>query len=229
MAKILVLEDDPEINEVVKERLEEDLHVVDAVETGDDAISFISQYEYDLALLDVEVPGQSGIEVLKHIRAHSPSTKVIMLTYLSSIEDKLKGFKAGADDYLPKPFDMRELLARVAAVTMRPAAVAEELVTIGDITINRRLFEVRKRGEIVKVQPKDFALLEFFMKNANDTFSPESLLDRVWSADSNASIEGLRMAISRLRKSLDDPGTERSVIVSVNRVGYRLGLKNAGA
>jgi DNA-binding response OmpR family regulator len=223
MAKILVLEDDPEISEAVTEKLQENLHIVDAVGTGDEAMDYVFRFAYDLALLDINVPGPSGLEVLKYIRNQSPPTKVILLTSLSSVEDKLTGFERGADDYLPKPFDMRELLARISAVVKRPAEVVDNLISNGDVTLNRNTYEVYKRGELVKVQPKDFALLEFLMRHPKETFSVEGLLDRVWAADSNASVEGLRVSISRLRKALDDPGTENSVILSINRVGYRIG------
>ena len=225
MTKILVLEDDPEICDAIQTALTAHMHTVDAVSTGDAAIDFVSTYQYELAILDINVPGPSGLDVLQHIRLSSPATKVILLTTLGSVPDKVKGLESGADDYLPKPFDIRELLARISALSRRPNAVVDDIIERGGLVLNRRLFEIRKHGVLVKVQPKDFALLEFLMRHPNDTFSAERLLDSVWSADSNASIDGLRMSVSRLRKVLDEPEAKTSVIVSVNRVGYRFGLE----
>jgi len=224
LAKILLLEDDLDIRSAIEGKLIASLYVVDGADSGDLAIDFVSRYEYDLALLDINVPGPSGLEVLHYIRSHAPDTKVILLTSLSSVEDKLKGFGGGADDYLSKPFDMRELMARIAALLKRPTTIAEDITTIGDYVVDRNRVEVRKRGELIKIQPKDFSLLDFLMRHPKETFSSETLLDRVWSADSNASVDGLRMSVSRLRKALDDPDKNDSIIVSVNRVGYKLGL-----
>ena len=221
MAKILVVEDTEDIAELVVEKLAA-LHCsVDLAESGDQALSFLQTYQYDLVVLDVNIPGPNGLEVLAFIRQRGGIEKVLMLTSRGHIEDRLAGFTSGADDYLTKPFDSRELQARISALLSRPAVLTAKILKWHDLELNRTSRELRQAGELVRLQPKDFDLLEFFMNNPNETFAAETLLDRVWSANSNVSIEGLRTAISRIRKALDDRSGE-PVIENVNRIGYRL-------
>lgn len=222
MAKILVVEDEPEISEAVVDKLTDLRHAVDAALTGDSAIGFIDTYPYDLILLDINLPRPDGLQILKYIRSKSMPVKVMMLTSKAEIEDRLTGFSHGADDYLAKPFDMREVVARVNALLSRPEPLAQESVTMGSIKLDKNKFEARRGNEVIHLQRKDFLLLEFLMRHPDETFSAETLLDRLWSADSNASKDGLRMAISRIRKAIDPVGCAKSIIESVNRVGYRI-------
>jgi DNA-binding response OmpR family regulator len=222
MAKILIVEDEPDISEAVVDKLTDLRHAVDAAFTGDSAIGFIDTYPYDLVLLDINLPPPDGLQILKHIRNKSPDVKVMMLTSKAEIDDRLAGFALGADDYLPKPFDLREVVARVNALLSRPVPVVADTVTIGSITLDKSKFETRRGNEVVHLQRKDFLLLDFLMRHPDETFGAEALLDRLWSADSNASKDGLRMAVSRVRKALDPPNCAKSIIESVNRVGYRI-------
>jgi DNA-binding response OmpR family regulator len=222
MAKILVVEDEPEISEAVVDKLTALRHAVDAAFTGDSAIGFIDTYPYDLVLLDINLPAPDGLQILKHIRSNRPDVKVMMLTSKAEIDDRLAGFAGGADDYLAKPFDLREVVARVNALLSRPVPVSNAAVTMGSITLDKTKFEAKRGADLIHLQRKDFLLIEFLMRHPGEAFSAETLLDRLWSADSNASKDGLRMAVSRVRKALDPPNCARSIIESVNRVGYRI-------
>jgi DNA-binding response OmpR family regulator len=221
MAKILVVEDTEDIAELVVEKLAALHNSVDLAEDGNRALDFLKTYQYDLVVLDVNIPGPNGFEVLDFIRKRGGSEKVLMLTTRGDIEDRLTGFSSGADDYLTKPFDSRELQARIMALLSRPVTLIAKVLKWHNVELNKTAREVRCAGVMVRLQPKDFDLLEFLMHNPNETFAAETLLDRVWTANSNVSIEGLRTAISRIRKALDD-GSGVPVIENVNRIGYRL-------
>lgn len=222
MAKILVVEDEPDISDVVQVKLTQLGHVVEVAPTGIDAIAFIDAYTFDLLILDRNIPPPDGLEVLRYARSKRSGARVLMLTSKSEVTDKLAAFDIGADDYLTKPFDLRELVARVNALVSRPEQRIAATLTVGDLVLDSSNSSVSKNGQPLHLQPKDFALLEFLMRHPEETFSAEALLGRVWHSDSNASVEGLRMAISRIRKCVDDPGSSRSVIENIPKVGYKL-------
>ena len=223
MHKILLLEDEPDIAESVVQRLSQLGYVVEHVESGDDAIDYLRTLAYDLLILDINVVGSSGIEVLKFEKAQRPESKVLMLTSKAHIEDKLAGFAHGADDYLSKPFDMRELVARIEAMLKRAVSTTPDIIQRKAIRLDVKKRELVINGHPVHLQKQDQLLLEFFLQHPNEVFSTEALLDRVWRYDSNASVAGLRMAISRIRKAAADAGVDpETVIETVARQGYRL-------
>lgn len=226
MAKILLLEDEPEIAETIVETLSALGHTVEHVSNGDDAIAFCEELPYDLCILDVQVPGPDGLEVLKALKKHRPDSKVFMLTSRAAIDNRLKGFALGADDYVPKPFDMRELIARIDAILRRPQAVAPMVLTHKYLQLDKGRRELKKNGVPISLQPQDMKLLEFLMEHPNEVFSGDALLTRVWHLDSNASLQGLRVCIARIRKAIDEHAADstESVIETVGRVGYKLSV-----
>src|SRR6185369_1703835 len=177
MAKILVVEDDRELSEKLKQWLNWERHVVDVANSGDDGWYMLQQYEYEIVILDWNLPGLTGYEVLKKYRANGGNAPVLMLTGMDQIEDKEQGFDAGADDYVTKPFNTRELSARIRALLRRPSDVYPQALTVGNLSLDSRAIKVTKEGKEIQLQPKEFALLEHLMRHPNKVFSSKSLLE----------------------------------------------------
>lgn len=221
MAKILVVEDEPDFSELVGEWLKNQHHVVEIVGNGEDALDRLRFYKYDIVVLDWMLPGVSGLEVCKTFRSNGGTTPILLLTAKKHVDEKEAGLDAGADDYLTKPFEMKELSARIRALLRRPQAFAGAVLQVGDLVLEPNTYKVTRNGEDLVLLPKEFALLEFLMRYPNQVFSAEALLDRVWSSDSEASPETIRTYIKRLRKKIDIDG-HPSVLSTVHGVGYKL-------
>ncbi len=223
MAKILVVEDDAEFAAVIEEWLSFDHHTVEVVPTGNEGLERLQIFEYELVILDLGLPGVSGMDILRSFRAQGAMTPVLILTGKRAMEDKLEGFETGADDFLTKPFHGKELSARVKALLRRPQAMLPTILKHGDIELDPDNFVVKRNGEEVRLLPKEFALLQFMMRNPKRLFVTDELLLRVWSSDSEATAEALTTCIKRLRQKLDLPG-QPSVVRNVHGVGYGLFL-----
>jgi DNA-binding response OmpR family regulator len=221
MPKVLLVEDEKAISDLIVDYLEAQNYLVDLVTNGEDAANRMQFFPYDLVILDWNLPGKEGVDVCKGYRAGGGKTPVIMLTCKRDLDSKEAGFDAGADDYLTKPFQMRELGFRVKALLRRSQDVQASALKVRDVTLDTESRRVLKGEAEVELLPKEFALLEFLMKNPNRVFSPEALIDRVWSSDSEASASVIRSYIQRLRSKLDTKG-ETSLIGTVHGVGYRL-------
>jgi DNA-binding response OmpR family regulator len=222
MSKILVVEDDKDLSKLISSLLHAERHTVETALDGSDAIEMLKMFRYDLIVLDWMLPGMTGTAILQDYRARGGAVPVLMLTAKSSIEEKETGLDAGADDYLTKPFDARELLARVRALLRRPQAVSLKEMHIGNLALDTKSARVYKDGLEIKLLPKEFNLLELFMRYPDQVFSSEALLERVWSADSSASFDTVRTYIKTLRRKIDNPNAEASVIRTVHGVGYCL-------
>lgn len=221
MAKILLVEDDKDTCVLVSDILKLQSHLVEFVHSGSDAENLLDVFEYDLIILDWGLPDVSGDEVCKRFRARKGNTPVLMLTGKNRVAEKTAGLDAGADDYLTKPFDSRELIARVRALLRRPGGYADNSITIGDVKLDSVTMLVTKSGAQVKLYPRDFALLQFLMRHPNRLFSAEALIERVWSTDTAVGGETVRSCIKRLREKLDSDG-KPSLIETVHGMGYRL-------
>ncbi len=221
MAKILVVEDDVALGKMVRDWLLMEHHNVEIVSDGGEAREMLKVYDYDIIILDWELPHVSGIEILKEFRSRGRSTPVLVLTGRSAIDDKETGFDAGADDYLTKPFHGKELTARLRALLRRPENFVGDLLKFANLTLDHSNYKVMKDGEEIRLLPKEFALLEFLMRNPNRVFAPEALLNRVWVTESEATVDALTTCIKRLRKKIDVEG-KQSVIRTVHGVGYKL-------
>ncbi|MBU6450163.1 MAG: response regulator transcription factor [Cyanobacteria bacterium REEB67] len=225
MAKILLVEDNVDLATIVADSLRAERHVVESVVNGLDALEHLRMVPYELVLMDWDLPGLSGVEVVKRYRAAGGVSPVIMLTGKSSIDEKEYGFDVGADDYLPKPFETRELIVRVRALLRRQPTAGTNILQFGDLQLDPVKFKLTKGGEPVHLTPKDFALLEFFMRHPDELFSSEQIIARVYDLDSEANAESLRVAIRRIRKVIDTTDfASGSMIENVARVGYRLRL-----
>ncbi len=219
MAKILVVEDDPILLDAISELLRSEQHLIDAVGNGHDASAALRINSFDLVILDWSLPGLSGVDLCRQIRAGRSNVPVLMLTAHADIADKEAGFDAGADDYLTKPFNPRELKARVKSLLRRQATILEDECRVGNIRLNRKSRKVTVEDREVRLLPTEFALLELFLRYPNQVFSTEGLLDRLWQSDGTH--EGVRTAIKRLRQKIDVPD-KPSMITTIHGVGYRL-------
>jgi len=220
MARILVIEDNADLADDIKRWLEGEQHKVDCLGDGVRALEYLKEYEYDAIVMDWSMPKLTGIEVLKQFRSTGGVTPVLMLTGRRDITDKEQGFEAGTDDYLTKPFELRELSLRIAALLRRPALPPSDQLTVGGLVLERKTRRVTKNGNEIKLMTKDFAILELLMTYPQKIFSAESLIERIWS-DDEASPEVVRKHINRIRTQIDNEG-DQSLIRTVHGVGYAL-------
>lgn len=221
MAKILVVEDDESLSRMVSEWLSGEHHTVECSFDGADASERLRFYEFDLIILDLNLPSMGGIKILREFRATGKTTPVLILTGQDRIEDKEIGLDSGADDYLTKPFNMKELSARVRAILRRPSSYAGNTLVSRGLELDTGNHSVKVNGNDVALLPKEFQLLEFLMRHPDQVFSADALLNRVWASASDSSIDALTTCVKRLRKKIDVDGSP-SFIKTVHGVGYKL-------
>jgi len=221
MAKILLIEDDLQLALSIKEQLEKLMHTVEHVCEGREGLDRLRLYSYDVAILDWTLPELSGVEVLKSFRDSGGSTPVLMLTGRADVDNRVEGLTSGADDYLTKPFDIRELASRLQALLRRPAGYLPKIVSCGDLEVDMAAKIVRRKGLKLKLLPKEFAVLEFLLRRADHCFNTDDLLTHVWNSESDASEAAVWQTIKRLRTKLDTEG-EESIIVNVKGMGYKI-------
>lgn len=223
MAKILVVEDEEDLSSVITEWLVKDHHVVESVDDGAEALERLAVSKFDLIVLDLMLPGKNGMEVCRGYRARGGDAHVLMLTAQSSLDAKEAGLNAGADDYLAKPFELRELVARVRALLRRPSARIPDLVCIGDLTIDMRQAKVFRHGAEIRLVPKEFDLLAFLIRHHGQCFSAEALLERVWCSTSTPLTETVRTHVKTIRKKIDSTDRQ-SLIQHIPGYGYKFEL-----
>ena len=221
MSKILLVEDDVELAQRVADYLALQHHKVEMCHHGQEASELLQLAGFDLIVMDWELPGLQGIEILKKYRSSGGQTPVLMLTGKDELGDIEAGLDGGADDYLCKPFAMRELAARVRALTRKSSNTYAGLLRIGSLEVDTTAHKVSKAGVEIKLQPQEFALLEFLLKHPTEVFSVEALQQRLWSSDTNASADSVRVCITRLRNKIDNEGAP-SFIRTVHRMGYQI-------
>ncbi len=221
MAKILIVEDDEHLRSDVVDYLEFEKHTVEEVSDGKEAEERLKFYQYDLIVLDWQLPHQSGIEVCKKFRAAGGQTPVIMLTGKDALEEKEKGLDSGADDYLTKPFHIKELAARIRALLRRPSAMTGTVLKIKNFALDTNTKILTKDDSPIQLSPKEYALMDFLMRHPDEVFSQEALLERVWSSESDASVFSVYTAVKTLRKKITVDG-EKSILATVHGLGYRL-------
>ncbi len=219
MAKILLVEDDADLALTVADVLEWENFRVESLADGEEASRYLETFDYDLIILDVDLPRMSGIEICRRFRAREGKTPVIMLTGRSTMADKSSGFQAGADDYLTKPFLMEELILRIKALLNRASNMSGSILKACDLELEPEKKRVFKGGMQIKLSPIEFAVLEFLLRNRGKVYSGESLLNAVWPADSERTPDTVRTCIKRLRERIDSKG-EPSVIKNVHGSGY---------
>ena len=206
MANIVMVEDDLSLADMVRHYLEHESHVVTAIHDGLEAQNFILANQADLIILDWDLPGLSGLEILRDYRAFGGQCPIIMLTGHQAVEDKEQGFEDGADDYLTKPFNLKELGARVKGLLRRSQAVVGNVVTVGDIVVDLDTSKVLKSGRAVTLVPREFQLLAYLVKNRKETPTSEELQTNVWSSEAEMTPEAFYTVVRRVAKKLDPDG-----------------------
>ena len=219
--KLLFAEDDRDLSAAVKTLLERSGYAVDAVFDGAEAVDYALAGEYDGVILDWMMPEKDGIEALREIRAKGVSTPCLMLTARDAVEDRVAGLDAGADDYLPKPFNGKELMARVRAMLRRRETYVPDVVAWEDLELDKGSCELRCGDRSVRLTGKMYQLMELFMENPKHLFSVQQLMDKVWGWESEAEINVVWVNISQLRKKMNDLGTAAEIRVH-RGTGYSL-------
>src|SRR5215212_2835381 len=219
--KILVIEDDPTVGQFVKRGLEEQRWGVDLVANGEDGERRATSEAYDLVILDMRLPGKSGLEVLHGLRARGFERPVLVLTAQDALDAKVQTLRAGADDYVTKPFAFEELLARVEALARRPRALASQLLRVGDLEIDQATREIRRAGEPIEVTPKEYIVLEYLARHAGRVMSRTLITEYAWGYHFDPGTNIVDVVINHLRKKVD-AGHTRKLITTVRGVGYVL-------
>ena len=225
--KVLIVEDEYNLADVIRERLEKEKLTVDIATDGEEGYYYAATAVYDLIILDVMLPNMSGFEILNKLREENVTSKIIMLTAKSMLEDKLNGLENGADDYLTKPFHMDELVARINVQLKRNVKNQKNVLTFGDLELNTTTLKVTctKTNEVVELIKKEFQLLEYFINNPNQVLSKEQIYDRVWGLDNEVESNNLEAYLSFVRKKLR--AIDSTVIIkSVRGMGYKIDYGN---
>ena len=219
--KLLIAEDELDLAEALTVFFEKNHFTVDAVHNGFDAYEYAVTCEYDAVILDVMMPKMNGIQVLERLRSEGVNTPIMMLTAKGQKNDRITGFNAGADDYLPKPFDPDELLSRVRAILRRSSAYVPTELSFGDLTLSPSTGEMNCGENSLRLSGREFQVMELFMRAPRQVFSAERIMEKVWGWDNEAEINVVWVNISNLRKKLRAIGS--SVELRANRgLGYVL-------
>ncbi|MBO9540790.1 response regulator transcription factor [bacterium] len=225
--RILVIEDEPHLANALHEALCAQGHAVDVAHDGLEGLDLLRGAPFDLAVLDVMLPRRSGLEVCREARAHGVETPILMLTARDTLQDKVQGLDAGADDYLVKPFELAELLARVRALLRRNATQKEAVLVVGDLSLDPATGEVRRAGQEIKLGRKERALLEALMRNAGRTLSHDQIIAHLWDLSAEPSPEVVRAHVKGLRRAIGDQAPSR-LIETVHGLGYRMSAHAPG-
>lgn len=221
--RILLAEDDKSIREAVSKMLKAQSYAVDAVDNGLDALDYMKNTPYALSILDIMMPGIDGLEVVRLARESGVVTPVMFLTARDSVEDRVKGLYAGADDYLVKPFAMEELIARVHVIIRRPKAedAAKDILTLSDLTVDTRKKSVSRAGREIRLTGREYAILEYLMRHQGAVLSRAQIETSVWNYDYDGASNMIDVYIRCLRKKIDD-GFDKKLIHTVRYQGYQM-------
>jgi DNA-binding response OmpR family regulator len=217
--KVLVIEDDPTVGQFVKRGLEEQRWGVDLCTDGIEGERLARAQPYDVVVLDMRLPGRSGLEVLRNLRARGFERPVLVLTAQDAVDAKVETLRAGADDYVTKPFAFEELLARVEALARRPRALAAAILTVGDLELSLDAREVKRAGQLVELTPKEFLVLEYLMRHVGRVMSRTLITEYAWGYQFDPGTNIVDVVINHLRKKVDVPGGKK-LITTIRGVGY---------
>lgn len=217
--KILVVEDERDLNRIITKHLKKNNYSVDSCFDGQEALDFISYSEYDLIITDIMMPNVDGYEFIDKLRANKNNTPVIMLTAKDTLEDKIVGLDSGADDYIVKPFEFDELLARIRVLMRRNYGLATNIIQIEEVTLDLAKKQVAKSGEIIDLTGKEYEVLEYLMKNKGSILSREQILNHVWDYEYEGASNIVDVIIKNIRKKLDR-GEGNTIIYTKRGLGY---------
>jgi two-component system, OmpR family, response regulator len=219
--RVLVVEDEAKMAALARKALELEGYSVDTAATGTDALWLGGENDYDAIVLDVMIPEPDGFEVCRRLRADGRWAPILLLTARDSVDDRVVGLDAGADDYLPKPFSFAELYARLRALTRRGAPERPSVLDIGDLCLDPATHRVTRAGRTVDLSPKEFALLDLFMRHPDDVLSRSKILEHVWDFAYDGTSNVVDVYVRYLREKIDRP-FDRATLETVRGVGYRL-------
>jgi len=219
--RVLVVEDEPGIAQFIRQGLREAGYAVDVAYDGEEGLDYAYVAEYDVLVLDILLPKLDGLDVLHALRARGVKTPVLLLTAKDTVEDRVRGLDSGADDYLVKPFAFPELVARLRALLRRPPLQIDPVLHLGDLAMDTARREVRRGGRLIELSPREFTLLEYFMRHPQHVLTRTQLAEHVWNFDFFNDSNVVDVYIGYLRRKIDR-GSDRPLLQTVRGVGYRL-------
>lgn len=223
LMRILIIEDEHKIANAIRAGLEQETYAADVAYDSDDGLASARAEDYDLIILDRMLPGsQDGLEICKTLRSEGKHTPILMLTAKDKIGDRVEGLNAGADDYLVKPFAFEELLARIRALLRRPSASRGTVLTAADLSLDPAGFEVKRAGQAISLSAREFALLEYMMRNPNRVLTKDTIIAHVWDYDADVLPNTVEVYIGYLRHKIDQPFKGIELIKTVRGFGYKL-------
>ncbi|OGK12926.1 DNA-binding response regulator [Candidatus Roizmanbacteria bacterium RIFCSPLOWO2_01_FULL_38_12] len=221
--RILIVEDEHRIAATIKKGLEQERYVADIAYSGTEGYDLAIVEEYDVILLDIMLPGMNGLELCRALREKKIHTPILMLTAKSQIQDKIIGLNGGADDYLTKPFSFEELLARIRALTRRPKKTLSNMLTVADLQLDPQRYDVVRKHRKISLTNKEFALLEYLMRNAESILTKDQIITHVWDYDSDILPNTVEVYIGNLRKKIDFAfKNKKPLIKTVRGFGYKI-------
>lgn len=224
--RILVIEDEHKIANAVKQGLVQEKYAVDVEYDGDSGLAAALAEAYDVMIIDRMLPGSiEGMEICRQLRAKGIHTPILLLTAKGQINDRVQGLNAGADDYLIKPFSFEELLARVRALLRRPAEQTGNELKVNDLTLDTISYEVKRKGRPIELSAKEFALLEYMMRNSGQVLSKDKIISHVWDFDADILPNTVEVYMGYLRTKVDKPFGKPELIHTLRGFGYKLGAK----
>jgi DNA-binding response OmpR family regulator len=222
--RLLIIEDEPKIAQALKDGLEQETFAVDTANDGLDGLNAALNDAYDLVILDVMLPSMDGYTVAAKLREAGNSVPILMLTARGQNQEIVQGLNSGADDYLPKPFSFEVLLARVRALLRRPPETISEVLQSGDLTLDTAKKETRRDGKLISLSTKEYALLEYLMRNQDQVVSKDMIISHVWNFDADILPNTVEVFIAYLRAKVDKPFSGPALIQTVRGFGYRIGV-----
>lgn len=220
--KLLLVEDEKQLSEALSQILINNKYNVDAVYDGENGLEYALTDIYDVIILDIMLPKLNGLEILRKLRKENISTPVLLLTAKDSIDDKVTGLDLGADDYLPKPFDPKELLARLRAISRRKGEVINDnLLSFGDISLNLSNYDLSCKDSTITLTQREFEILNYFMQRPKNIVSKDDLITKLWGFDSDIEYNNIEVYISFIRKKLTFINSSVK-ITTIRRAGYKL-------
>ena len=221
--RILIIEDEHKIAQALRKALQQESFAVDVSYDGDDGYAMATTEPYDLAIIDWMIPGEyNGLDIVKAMRAAKNHTPILLLTAKATIADRTTGLDAGADDYLVKPFALEELLARVRALLRRPVEAQEIVLTAGDLTLNTVTYEVKRAGKSITLTGKEFALLEYLMRNQGRPNNKDAIIAHVWDYNADVLPNTVEVYMRYLRQKIEEPFKGPALIKTIRGFGYKI-------
>lgn len=220
--RILVVEDEPRMAALIRQGLTEEAYAVDTVDRGDEVLDWVQSAQYDLVLLDIMLPGMSGLDVCRDLRDKDYRMPILMLTARDTLPDKVKGLDSGADDYLVKPFAIEELTARIRALARRESPSKKAELVVADLSLDPATKLAKRGDQVIELTAREYALLETLMRHPGQVLSRNQIIDHVWDMDFISGSKVIEVHIHALRKKIDDDFPTK-LIQTVRGLGYRIG------